>query len=87
MVRQRRRLPCSYQLVKDIIYVISELDKARPEPFDRLAQHRPCGLLEKYSASGMLLCDALGLWRCRRGCSLSPSARMQRSYQLRSRRM
>jgi len=51
----------SLQLVKDIVDVIFALEKARPELFDRLAKQRPCGLLDKYGASGMLLCDVLGL--------------------------
>ena len=51
----------SLQLVKDIVDVIFALEKARPELFHRLAKQRPCGLLDKYGASGMLLCDVLGL--------------------------
>ena len=51
----------SLQLVKDIVDVIFALEKARPELFHRLARQRPCGLLDKYGASGMLLCDVLGL--------------------------
>ena len=32
-----------------------------PELFDRWAKHRPCGLLERRSAYGMLICDVHGL--------------------------
>ena len=48
----------SYGLAK----AVSELmEKLPPELFDRWAAHRPCGLLCKLSAAGMLVCDVLGL--------------------------
>jgi hypothetical protein len=48
----------SYQLVKDVIKVVNALPAAL---FDRHTAHRPCGLLDKYGAAGMLLADVLGL--------------------------
>jgi len=47
----------SLQLVDDVIRVI---DKLPGELFDRDADHRPCGLLDRYSARGMLIADVLG---------------------------
>ena len=41
----------TYGLVKDVIKVVEDLAKSRPELFDRSAEHRPaCGLLDRYSA-------------------------------------
>ena len=37
------------------------MDKLPPELFERWAAHRPCGLLCKLSAAGMMICDVLGL--------------------------
>ena len=37
------------------------IEKLPPELFARWATHRPCGLLCKLSAAGMLMCDVLGL--------------------------
>jgi len=51
----------TFGLVMDMITTINELEEARPELFDRHAEHRPCGLLCKYGAGGMLLCEVLGL--------------------------
>ena len=48
----------SYELVNDVEFLVKELPDAL---FDQFAEHRPCGLLDRYSARGMLLCDALGL--------------------------
>ena len=51
----------SFQLVDDVINVIKILDERTPALFDRHSQHRPCGLLCKYSAAGMLVGDVVGL--------------------------
>jgi hypothetical protein len=48
----------TYGLLQDVIEVVDDL---APELFDRNAKHRPCGLLDKRSAYGMLICDVLGL--------------------------
>ena len=48
----------TYGLVQDVISVVKELP---PELFDPNAEHRPCGLLDKYDAAGMLICDVIGL--------------------------
>ena len=48
----------TYGLAKDVVSVIDGLP---PELFDKHAAHRPCGLLCKLGASGMLLGDLLGL--------------------------
>lgn len=48
----------TYQLVKDVIEVVADLP---PALFDKNLRHRPCGLLDKYGAMGMLLGDVLGL--------------------------
>ena len=48
----------SYGLMKDVVKVVEALPEAL---FDRHAEHRPCGLLDKYSAQGMLIGDVLGL--------------------------
>ena len=48
----------SFQLVDDIISVIKEQPS---ELFDPNAEHRPCGLLDKYTAIAQLLGDVLGL--------------------------
>ena len=45
-------------LVQDVITVVKELPT---ELFDAIAEHRPCGLLDKYDAMGMLICDVMGL--------------------------
>ena len=51
----------TYGLAKHVIKVVDDLEKAHPELFDRHAKHRPCGLLDKYGAEGMLIGDVLGL--------------------------
>ena len=48
----------TYGLCEDVIEVVGELP---PELFDLRAEHRPCGLLDKRSAYGILICDVLGL--------------------------
>ena len=48
----------TYGLAKDIVAVVEGLDDAL---FDRHAEHRPCGLLCRYGAAGMLTGDVLGL--------------------------
>jgi hypothetical protein len=48
----------SYGLVKDVLAAVDALPH---ELFDRHAEHRPCGLLDKYGAQGMLIGDVLGL--------------------------
>ena len=48
----------SYALVRDVISVVEDLP---PALFDRYAAHRPCGLLNRYGAYGMLIGDVLGL--------------------------
>jgi hypothetical protein len=48
----------SYGLVKDVLAVVDALPA---ELFDRHAEHRPCGLLDKYGAVGTLIGDVLGL--------------------------
>jgi hypothetical protein len=48
----------SYALARDVISVVEGLPSAL---FDRYAPHRPCGLLDKYGAQGMLIGDVLGL--------------------------
>jgi len=48
----------SYGLAKDIVAVIEGLDDAL---FDRHAEYRPCGLLCRLGAGGMLTGDVLGL--------------------------
>jgi hypothetical protein len=45
-------------LAKAVVTVIEGLDDAL---FDRNAEHRPCGLLCRYGAGGMLIGDVLGL--------------------------
>ena len=51
----------TYGLAKDVGLVITDLEKAVPELFDRHAEPRPCGLLCKLGAAGMLIGDVLGL--------------------------
>ena len=48
----------TYQLVDDAIKVVDGLPS---ELFDRNAEHRPCGLLCRRGAVGMLIGDVLGL--------------------------
>jgi len=48
----------SYQLAIDVDEVVEGLPAAL---FDRNAEHRPCGLLDKLGAKGMLLIDLVGL--------------------------
>ena len=48
----------SYGLVKDVVNVVEALPEAL---FDRHAEHRPCGLLDRRGAVGMLIGDVLGL--------------------------
>ena len=48
----------SYKLISDVIEVVDALPG---QLFDRHAPHRPCGLLDKLSAQGMLIGDLLGL--------------------------
>ena len=48
----------SFGLARDVKAVIDSLPDAL---FDRHADHRPCGLLCRYGAAGMLLCDLHGL--------------------------
>ena len=48
----------SFGLAKAVKGVIDSLPDAL---FDRHAEHRPCGLLCRYAAAGMLLCDLYGL--------------------------
>ena len=48
----------TYGLVEGVIEVVDALP---PALFDRWAEHRPCGLLDKRSAYGMLVCDVHGL--------------------------
>ena len=40
---------------------VAAVDKLPSELFDKHAKHRPCGLLDKYEAVGMLIGDAVGL--------------------------
>ena len=47
----------SYGLISDVIEVVDALPNAL---FDRCAEHRPCGLLDRYDAYGMLIGDVLG---------------------------
>jgi hypothetical protein len=48
----------SYGLAEAVIDLMDDLP---PELFDRWAAHRPCGMLCKLGAAGMLICDVLGL--------------------------
>lgn len=48
----------SYRLVKDVVLLIEGMPD---NLFDRHVEHRPCGLLCRYSAGGMLVGDVLGL--------------------------
>ena len=48
----------THGLIKDVIELVDDLPDAL---FDRRAEHRPCGLLCRYSAVGMLIGDVLGL--------------------------
>ena len=48
----------SYGLAKGVIELTDDLPDAL---FDRHAEHRPCGLLCRYGAGGMLIGDLLGL--------------------------
>ena len=48
----------TYGLIRDVINVISGLPSVL---FDKNVKDRPCGLLCKYGAAGMLICDVLGL--------------------------
>ena len=48
----------TYGLIKDVIELVDDLPDAL---FDRRAEHRPCGLLCRYSAVGMLIGDVLSL--------------------------
>jgi hypothetical protein len=48
----------SFGLVRDVVSVVESLPAAL---FDRYAEHRPCGLLDRYGAYGMLIGDVLGL--------------------------
>ena len=48
----------TYGLIKDVIEVVEDLP---PELFNLRATHRSCGLLDKRSAYGMLICDVHGL--------------------------
>ena len=47
----------SLKLYKDVIDVVQGLPD---ELFDRYAPHRPCGLLDRAGATGMLIADVLG---------------------------
>jgi hypothetical protein len=47
----------SYGLINNVIEVVDALPHTL---FDRSAEHRPCGLLDRYDAYGMLLGDVLG---------------------------
>ena len=51
----------TYGLCKDVTALMDELERTRPALFDRHAEHRPCGLLDKYGAAGMLIADVHGL--------------------------
>ena len=51
----------TYQIIIDIFEEMDELEKRSPALFDKHAKHRPCGLLDKYGAAGMLVGDVLGL--------------------------
>ena len=48
----------TFWLIEGVIEVVDALP---PKLFDRWAEHRPCGLLDKRSAYGMLVCDVHGL--------------------------
>jgi hypothetical protein len=48
----------TYRLIRDVIKVIGGLPSVL---FDKSVKDRPCGLLCKYGAVGMLICDVLGL--------------------------
>ena len=73
----------SYLLVKDVIDVI---DKLPPELFDRHAAHRPCGLLCKRGAIGMLIADLLGLPLVPWALAASRSARRRSNFRRKFRR-
>ena len=49
----------SYGLVKAALSIV--FDKLPGVLFDPRAEHRPCGVLDRYEAVGMLIGDALGL--------------------------
>ena len=51
----------TYQIISDIFEDMEELEKRSPALFDKHAKHRPCGLLDKYGAAGMLVGDVVGL--------------------------
>ena len=51
----------TYGLAKDVVSTIDALEMVRPELFNRHAEHRPCGLLCKLGAGGMLIGDVVGL--------------------------
>ena len=48
----------TYGLAKDVTLLVRKLPSAL---FDKNLKHRPCGLLCKLGAAGMLICDVLGL--------------------------
>ena len=48
----------TYGLIQDVVTVVKELP---PVLFDVHAEHRPCGLLDKYDAIGLLISDVIGL--------------------------
>ena len=65
----------TYGLIQDVVTVVKELP---PVLFDVHAEHRPCGLLDKYDAIGLLISDVIGLaCRCRPGRWLSRSGRLR----------
>ena len=48
----------TYGLVRAALEVVNDLDDVL---FDQYAAHRPCGVLDRYEAVGMLIGDAVGL--------------------------
>ena len=48
----------TYGLAKDVTKLVRTLPSAL---FDKNLKRRPCGLLCKLGAAGMLICDVLGL--------------------------
>ena len=48
----------TYGLAKDVTLLVRKLP---PALFDKNLKQRPCGLLCKLGAAGMLICDVLGL--------------------------
>ena len=60
---------CAQQPTRGLLrHAVAAVAKLPSALFDKDAEHRPCGLLDKYEAAGMLIGDAVGAhWTGRAG--------------------